>query len=305
MDPRLDTAASGCVLAKSRVPTTAGDRDDKAKQTYIRRIAAKPNRVQRRGHGPIHAGIRFPPLQLPPLISRLSLCGLTGRSAPVNLIYPLFRLCLPPASHIFSTWQNLNLSADGVHCCFLWPVSGKRKGWGGRGSFYSSSDGCGRTRWCSGQCKRVYSTYVLALNHCFNLLTAQWMSSLLTMRLQLSNHKNLKFRAPPPKEQIWWRMSRWWVISQQGSGFSSEPLYVDFAWLFWRYDWVGELCGWLLGWGFSTGHYKCKWAWGLNMAAHCCSEMGWRGQLLLHICTRPRVFALYCNSSPTNPNGGS
>lgn len=206
MDPRLDTAASGCVLAKSRVPTTAGDRDDKAKQTYIRRIAAKPNRVQRRGHEPIHAGIHFPPLQFPPLISRLSLCGLTGRSAPVNLIYPLFRLCLPPASHIFSTWQNLNLSADGVHCCFLWPVSGKRKGWGGRGSFYSISDGCGRTRRCSGQCKRVHSTYVLALNRCFNLPTAQWMwmTSLLTMRLQPSNHNNLKFRTPPlPKEQIW------------------------------------------------------------------------------------------------------
>lgn len=119
-------------VGESRVPTTAGDRDDKAKQTYIRCIAAKPNRLWR-GHEPIHAGVHF---QFPPLISRLSLCGLTGRSAPVNLIYPLFRLCLPPASHIFSTWQNLNLSADGVHCCFLWPVGGKRKGWGGRGSFY-------------------------------------------------------------------------------------------------------------------------------------------------------------------------
>ena len=60
--------------------------------------------------------------QFPPLISRLSLCGLTGRSSPVNLSYPLFRLCLPPASHIFSTWQSLNLSADGAHYYFLWLV---------------------------------------------------------------------------------------------------------------------------------------------------------------------------------------
>lgn len=58
----------------------------------------------------------------PVLISRLSLCGLTGRSSPVNLIYPLFLLCLPPASHIFSTWQNLNLSAERAHSCFLWTL---------------------------------------------------------------------------------------------------------------------------------------------------------------------------------------
>lgn len=76
----------------------------------------------------------LPPLlqdQFLPLISSLSLCGLTERSSPVNLIYPLFRLCLPPASHIFSTWQNLNLSADGAHSCFLWLVSGGR----GRGEW--------------------------------------------------------------------------------------------------------------------------------------------------------------------------
>lgn len=45
-------------------------------------------------------GVHF---QLPPLVARLRLCGPPGRSAPVNLIYPLFRLRLPPASHIFST----------------------------------------------------------------------------------------------------------------------------------------------------------------------------------------------------------
>lgn len=44
----------------------------------------------------------------------------------------------------------------------------------------------------------VSATYVLALNRCFNLPTAQWMwmAWLLTRRLQPSNH-NLKFRDPP------------------------------------------------------------------------------------------------------------
>lgn len=36
-------------VGEGSVPTTAGDRDDKAKQTYIGCIAAKPNRVWR-GH---------------------------------------------------------------------------------------------------------------------------------------------------------------------------------------------------------------------------------------------------------------
>lgn len=48
MLPRRDAAASGCTLAAAEVPTTAGDRDDKAKQTYIRGAAAKPNRVMER-----------------------------------------------------------------------------------------------------------------------------------------------------------------------------------------------------------------------------------------------------------------
>lgn len=38
----------------------------------------------------------------------------------INLIFLLFHLAVPPASHFFSTWQNLNLSADGALYCFLW-----------------------------------------------------------------------------------------------------------------------------------------------------------------------------------------
>lgn len=214
-------------VGESRIPTTAGDRDDKAKQTYIRRIAAKPNRVTERSW--VYTWSRtLPSAPVPPLISRLSLCGLTGRSAPVNLIYPLFRLCLPPASHIFSTWQNLNLSADGVHCCFLWPVNGKRKGWGGRGSFYSISDGCGKTKWCSGQCERVYSMYVLEPN-----APTLLRMSLLMMRPLPSNHNNLEFKARFGFDVR--GLCRRGVDSAR-SGFCSEPVYVDFPWLFSRYS---------------------------------------------------------------------
>lgn len=116
-------------VGESRVPTTAGDRDDKAKQTYVRRSAAKPNRVWR-GHEPIHAGVHF---QFPPLISRLGLCGLTGRSAPVNLIYPLVRPLSPSRVPYFlnmtefksfSRWSALLFSLAGQR-------EKERMGWAG------------------------------------------------------------------------------------------------------------------------------------------------------------------------------
>lgn len=129
-------------VGNSGVPTTAGDSDDKAKQTYSRGTAAKRNRVMERSWAYTckHTlpSLPFSQDQFPPLILRLSLCGLTGRSSPVNLSYPLFRLCLPPASHIFSTWQSLNLSADGAHYYFLWLV--KRGEWD-RSPFCALSDG--------------------------------------------------------------------------------------------------------------------------------------------------------------------
>lgn len=60
----------------------------------------------------------------PRLYQKLSLCGLTGKGSlsfsNINLIFVLFHLTVPPESHIFSTWQNLNLSADGALYCFLW-----------------------------------------------------------------------------------------------------------------------------------------------------------------------------------------
>ena len=120
---RLDAAASICMLAAAEFPQLQGTVLTKLSKLIVE--APLPNPTEWwRGQESIHAGTHFLPSPFPPLISRLSLCGLTGRSSPVNLIYPLFRLCLPPASHIFSTWQNLNLSADGAHSCFLWPVSG-------------------------------------------------------------------------------------------------------------------------------------------------------------------------------------
>lgn len=82
------------------VPTTAGDRDDKAEPTYSGGVGCQTQQSDGGVMRPIHAGVALP---LPGPALPLVLCGLTGRSSPVNLIYPLFRLCLPPASHIFST----------------------------------------------------------------------------------------------------------------------------------------------------------------------------------------------------------
>lgn len=75
-------------------------------------------------------------------------------------------------------------------------------------------------------------------------------------------------------------MSRWWVISQQGSGFSSEPLYVDLHGFSEGMSFVGDCL-------VEASALDIIRVNGLNMAAHCCSEMGRRGQLLLHILTRP------------------
>lgn len=147
------------MLVTVEFPQLQGAVMTKAKQAYIRRTAAKSNR----GNGEfmslyMQAYTSFPSTFL--LSYWDSLCGLTGRSSPVNLIYPLFCICLPPASHIFSTWQNLNLSADGVHCCFLWPVSGGTgKGWerrcGESPSTQTLKAKCGSTKRSAIQCFKM------------------------------------------------------------------------------------------------------------------------------------------------------
>lgn len=160
-----------------------------------------------------------------------------------------------------------------------WSAGKGKDGVGGGPS--TLSDGCGRTNWCSCQCKWVYSMYVLKLNLYFKLLNSAAFKLRMMMRLLPSNN-NFKF-----KDQIWfiqenkWYVNQWtgcrvqfWASLWSLRGYISGCLPQLAGGMT---GWVGAslpLVQWLLGLGSSSRHCKGKQPGWLSMAARCCSEMG-------------------------------